>query len=66
MKDDLLFELRGPDGEQWKLYLSGVVEGFPPGTFVVNHASPLVNRLIGEVNKHAAPFSANQAHSVFV
>ena len=39
--DELLFELRGPDGHVWRLYLDGRAEGFPPGTLVCNFAFPL-------------------------
>lgn len=52
--DELLFELHGPDGQVWRVYLDGRVQGFPPGTKVVNHALPAVNRLIGEVKPHPA------------
>ena len=47
--DELLFELRSPDGKAWKLYLDGRTEGFPDGALLLNHALPLVNALIGEV-----------------
>lgn len=43
LEDELLFDLRGPGGETWRLYLSGRSDGFPPGTVVVNHALPMVN-----------------------
>ena len=56
--DELLFELRGPDGQEWRLYLDGRVEGFPPGTALVNRALPLVSRLVGEVNKQAVALTA--------
>lgn len=39
--DELLFELRGPDGHVWRLYLDGRAEGFLPGTLVCNFAFPL-------------------------
>jgi hypothetical protein len=55
---ELLFELRGPDGQMWRLYLDGRIEGFPLGTTVVNHALPLVSRLVGEVEKQAIPLAA--------
>lgn len=44
--DELLFELRGPDGHAWRLYLDGRTEGFPDGTMVVNSALPMVWRMI--------------------
>lgn len=50
----LLFELHGPGGEKWMLYLDGSSEGFPPGTVIVNHASPLVNAMIGKMKKHGS------------
>lgn len=45
---DLLFELHGPNGEIWKLYANGFVEGFPHGTIVVNHAMPLIHALVAQ------------------
>lgn len=39
--DELLFELRGPDGHVWRLYVDGRAEGFPLGTLVRNFALPL-------------------------
>lgn len=56
--DELLFEMRGPDGHAWRVYLDGRVEGFPLGTTVVNRALPLVSRLVGEVEKQAVPLAA--------
>lgn len=47
--DELMFELRGPGGEAWLLYLDGRFEGFPQGTIILNHALPTVNRLLGEM-----------------
>lgn len=47
--DELMFELRGPGGEVWRLYLDGRFEGFPQGTIILNHALPTVNRLLGEM-----------------
>lgn len=58
MKDELLFELIGPNGETWKLYSSGKVEGFPPGTVVANYALPLINRMLGEMEGKAASLAA--------
>lgn len=46
----VLFELRSPDGNVWKVYLDGQTEGFPEGTVVINHAKPYVDAI----------FSANQ------
>jgi hypothetical protein len=56
--DELLFELHGPDGQVWRVYLDGRVQGFPPGTKVVNHALPAVNRLIGEVKPQRVGLAA--------
>lgn len=42
---EVLFQLRGPDGQQWELRLDGTVTGFPEGTVVTNHAAPLLARL---------------------
>lgn len=47
--DELLFQLHGPEGKTWRLYLNGRIEGFPDGTLILNHALPLVNKLLGEV-----------------
>ncbi len=33
-----LFELHGPNGEEWKLYKNGTCTGFPNGTVVLNRA----------------------------
>lgn len=52
--DDLLFELRGPDGHVWRLYLDGRTEGFPAGTSVQNRAFPLWCALTGEMRKKSA------------
>lgn len=46
---ELLFELHGPEGKAWRLYLNGRIEGFPDGTLILNYALPLVNKLLGEV-----------------
>lgn len=56
--DELLFEMRGPKGEVWKLYADGCAVGFPPGTIVVNHSSPLVARRVGEMIQKAVSLSA--------
>ena len=56
--NEFLFELRGADGHTWRIYLDGRAEGFPPGTLVVNHALPLVSRLVGEVEKQAISLAA--------
>ena len=58
--NELLFEVRGPDGQAWKLYLDGRVEGFPAGAVMVNHALPLVNALIGEVLRPIARATSQQ------
>ena len=47
--DELLFELRAPDGHVWRLYLDGRSEGFPAGTVVSNFASVACARMVGEV-----------------
>ncbi|RZS35842.1 hypothetical protein EV687_0921 [Corticibacter populi] len=54
LDNELLFELRSQSGEVWKLYLNGVVEGFPLGTVVENRAFPLWCALAGEIRKQAA------------
>lgn len=56
--DELLFELLGPDGQVWRLYMNGRAEGFPPGTVVTNHALPLTYRVLGEVKKQTIPLTA--------
>lgn len=57
MVDELLFELIGPNGEVWKIYLNGTFEGFPPGTSGANYALPLVNAMIGEMKQHGIVFT---------
>lgn len=46
--DELLFELRGPDGQVWRLYLDGRTDGFPAGTLIENYAFPRWMALKGE------------------
>ena len=45
--DELLFELRGPDGQVWRLYLDGRADGFPAGTIIENRAHPLWSAFVG-------------------
>jgi hypothetical protein len=61
--DELLFELRGPDGHVWRLYLDGRSEGFPAGTVVSNFASVACARIVGEVGKHANLLAAPGTHA---
>lgn len=56
--DELLFEMHGPDGQVWRVYMDGRTEGFPTGTVVENRALPLVNRLIGEMKLQSIPLAA--------
>jgi len=56
--DELLFELRGPDGNVWRLYLDGRTEGFPAGTIVSNFALAAHARMIGEVIKQSVSLPA--------
>jgi len=44
----LLFELRGPGGEVWKLWADGRAEGFPPGTVLMNKAAPILHALLSK------------------
>lgn len=46
--DELLFELRSPSGEVWRLYLDGRADGFPAGTLIENYAFPRWMALKGE------------------
>ncbi len=48
MDGELLFELRGPDGREWRLYENGRATGFPDGTTIVNRAKPLLDSMRGE------------------
>lgn len=65
MDSQLLFELRGPDGHIWRLYLDGRTEGFPAGTLTQNFAFPLWCALIGEGRKESAfNVCAQQADSI--
>lgn len=61
---ELLFELRSPSGDLWRLYLDGRVEGFPEGTAVMNRALPLVYRMVGEMKKQAIPLTAEKPQAV--
>lgn len=45
--DELLFELYGPDGQVWRVYLDGRAEGFPHGTVLTNHAWPMLHVVQG-------------------
>lgn len=40
--DDLLFEIRHPDGSRWRLYGDGAAIGFPEGAKIVYQASPFI------------------------
>lgn len=51
--DELLYEMRGPDGRVWRVYLDGRVEGFPPGTVVCNYALSAHARMVGEMEKQS-------------
>ena len=44
--DELLYEMRGPDGHVWRVNLDGRIEGFPDGTVILNRAIPLVDALM--------------------
>lgn len=46
--DQVLFELRGPDGQVWTLALDGTCSGFPEGTTVYNQALPLIHAQVGQ------------------
>ena len=62
----LLFELRGPDGEIWKLWADGRAEGFPTGTTLMNKAAPILYGLLakqqipgaGAADQHREAFSS--------
>ncbi|WP_447916221.1 hypothetical protein [Delftia acidovorans] len=41
---EVLFHLRGPDGQQWELRKDGSFSGFPAGTVLVNRAQPEAGR----------------------
>lgn len=65
--DELLFEVRGPCGKVWRLYLDGRIEGFPDGVTIQNYAFPLWAALAGKVNcKRAIGIGAEQADSISV
>lgn len=61
MDGELLFELHGPEGQIWRLYLDGRVEGFPAGTLVVNSCLPAMARMVGEVRREGISLPAEQA-----
>ena len=56
--DELLFELRGPDGHVWRLYLDGRTEGFPAGTVVSNFALPAHARMVGKMKEQSVSLAA--------
>ena len=60
--DQLLFELRGPDGQEWKLFANGEACGFPEGTFMINHAWPLFCALRCLARKEDLPASGITGH----
>lgn len=45
--NELMFELKAPDGHEWKIYLDGNHQGFPEGTIIGNHAHVIVSYLKG-------------------
>ncbi|GEM_PF-4076642 len=61
MDDELMFELRGPGGELWRLFSDGRTEGFPAGTLLVNYCLPHVARVIGEVHRKGISLATEQA-----
>lgn len=48
MDGELLFELHGPEGQEWRIYENGRATGFPVGTIIVNRAKPLLDSLRGK------------------
>lgn len=56
--DELLYELRSPEGHVWRLYLDGRTEGFPAGTLVSNFALAWNARVVGEVEKQSVCLAA--------
>ncbi len=53
--DALLVELHGPDGQRWAVHLNGHCEGFPDGTVILNHALPMVNALLAQMQPPITP-----------
>ena len=62
--DQVLFELRGPDGHVWTLTLDGRCTGFPEGTIMMNLALPLTLALIGKMKIQGAALAAQASNSV--
>ena len=56
--DQVLFELRGPDGHTWTLTLDGRCTGFPPGTTMMNLALPLTLALVGKMKRQGVGLTA--------
>ncbi len=56
---NLLFELRGPDGEGWMLYEDGIATGFPDSTVIVNRAKPQFDLLRGRIKEIEAAVNAD-------
>lgn len=61
MDGELLFELRGPNGQEWRLYENGRATGFPEGTVIVNRAKPLLDSMRGEKQVPGAGVADKQA-----
>ncbi len=49
--DKLLFEVTTKQGHKYKVYLNGKIEGFPEGSFLINHAFPLLNKTLATFSK---------------
>ncbi len=49
--DKLLFEVTTKQGHKYKAYLNGKIEGFPEGSFLINHAFPLFSKLSATSNR---------------
>ena len=62
--DQVLFELRGPDGHVWTLTLDGRCTGFPEGTTMMNLALPLTLALVGKMKIQGAALAAQASNSV--
>ena len=51
----LLFELQTRDGNKYKLFMNGQIEGFPDGTVVINYAIALFDELMCCIKEENEP-----------
>jgi hypothetical protein len=42
-----IFEVHSPDGDVFRIWADGRIDGFPPGSMVLNRAAPRVHLTLG-------------------